>query len=81
MRPQGSDAVIAIVDNDPSVREGAEQSDSVCGLRGPNRRVRAGIPGLEGELLETDAHQLKWAWKTARSILNGPTGPGSALWL
>ena len=26
---------------------------------------------LKGELSETDAHELKWAWKTAKSILNG----------
>ena len=40
-----SDAVIAIVDDDPSVREGLQQADPVCGVEGRDLCLRAGIPG------------------------------------
>jgi len=62
--------VIAIVDDDPSVREGLGSLIRSAALQvetfGPRRNF-----WLKGELSETDAHQLKWAWKNARSTLHG----------
>ena len=42
--PQESDALIAIVDDDPSARRGSAAAGPVSGMEGGDLRLRAGIP-------------------------------------
>ena len=55
---QESDAIIAIVDDDPSVRRGSAAADPVSGVEGRDLRLRAGIPGPRAEL----RRQVVWCW-------------------